>query len=78
MVSDYYRVAPENGPRIVVIGGGAAGLMAAGAGCGQGVAGTELGSNPQWTGGEAAYSRLRPLSRYQGQTRGGVFVLHAA
>ena len=22
MVSDYYRVAPENGPRIVVIGGG--------------------------------------------------------
>ena len=58
---------------LLVIGGGAAGLMAAGAACAKGLTVTVLEHNPK-----AAHYRQGPLQRHQRQRRAGVFALRAA
>ena len=63
---------------LLVIGGGAAGLMAAGAACARGLTVTVLEHNPKGTGPKAAYHRKGTLQRHKRQRRAGVSALCAA
>ena len=62
---------------LLVIGGGAAGLMAAGAACARGLTVTVLEHNPR-DRAKAAYHRKGRCKRHKRQRRAGVSALCAA